>query len=452
MTTLKSHHNTSLSTRHGKHAAIGVAALTALGITVAASADQVIHIPFYPFFGQAVGDQLGISVSGGIDFNHDGTPDVLVGAVDDVARIYSGADGFLLHEFGGDSSGDLFAVVVAGAGDVNNDGFNDFIVGAPQDDNNGMDSGMARVISGLDGSILYTFNGELAGDRFGVAVAGAGDVNNDGYDDLIIGSEDDVVRVHSGFDGAELYELGADATGDQFGTSVSGAGDINNDGFDDFIIGAPQNSANGLHSGMARVVSGFSGSIIHDFLGELPGDGLGISVAGGIDLNQDGTLDLIVGANDDVVRVYSGASGLLLQDFGADSVGDHFGHSVSAAGDVNGDGAVDFIVGAPQDDNNSMDSGMARVISGLDGALLYTFNGRVAGAEFGTSVSGVGDVNGDGFDDFVVGAPHDSTVGTAQLFVSVHVKNPCPGDSTGDGKVDVDDLNVVLSNFGQMCR
>ncbi|MHC4093821.1 MAG: FG-GAP repeat protein, partial [Planctomycetota bacterium] len=84
-----------------------------------------------------------------------------------------------LYIFQGDSAGDRFGGSVSGAGDVNGDGFADLIVGARWDDNNGSNSGSARVFSGVDGSVLFTFNGDSAGDYFGSSVSGAGDVNGD---------------------------------------------------------------------------------------------------------------------------------------------------------------------------------------------------------------------------------------------------------------------------------
>jgi hypothetical protein len=144
--------------------------------------------------------------------------------------------------------------------------------------------------------------------------------------------------------------------------------------------------------------------------------------------------------------------------FSGDSANDQFGISVSGAGDVNGDGFDDLIVGAHLDDNNGGSSGSARVLSGATGAILYTFSGDSAGDQFGFSVSGAGDVDGDGFDDLIVGAFLDDNNGTdsgsARVFLSVPLPSapaPCPGDLTGDGVVNFADLNGVLSNFGVPC-
>ena len=125
------------------------------------------------------------------DVNNDGIDDFIVGARrgdnGGSARVLSGSDGTALYTFGGDNAEDQFGFSVSGAGDVNNDDIDDFIVGARFDDNNGSASGSARVLSGSDGAVLYTFNGDNAEDQFGFSVSGAGDLNNDGYADLIVG-------------------------------------------------------------------------------------------------------------------------------------------------------------------------------------------------------------------------------------------------------------------------
>ena len=286
-----------------------------------------------------------------------------------------------LYTFNGDSVGDFFGVSVSGAGDVNGDGFADLIVGAAQDDNNGADAGSARVLSGLNGSVLYTFNGDSPFDFFGVSVSGAGDVDGDGYADLIVGARGDdnngersgSARVFSGLDGSILYTFDGDSAADTFGASVSGAGDVNGDGFADLIVGAAQDDNNGFSSGSARVFSGLDGSILFTFDGDSAIDLFGISVSGAGDVDGDGFADLIVGARRDdnngdssgSARVFSGADGSVLYTFNGDSPFDFFGGSVSGAGDVDGDGFADLIVGAHLDDNNGTDSGSARVFSGL---------------------------------------------------------------------------------------
>ena len=151
------------------------------------------------------------------------------------ARVFSGVDGSVLYNFEGDSARDGFGGSVSGAGDVNGDGFADLIVGAPFDDNNGSISGSARVFSGVDGSVLYDFDGDSAGDLFGGSVSSAGDVNGDGFDDLIVGANCDdnngtrsgSARVFSGVDGSVLYNFNGDSADDGLGGSVSGAGDVN---------------------------------------------------------------------------------------------------------------------------------------------------------------------------------------------------------------------------------
>ena len=339
--------------------------------------------------------------------------------------LYSGRNGRLLWTKTGIGQRDFLGCSVAGAGDVNKDGHADVVVGARGVDKSAaFDVGSAIVYSGRDGSVLWQWFGDSLSDAFGSSVSGAGDVNKDGYADVAVGAPSDdnnqrgdsgMVRVFSGQTGKPLWEANGDSTFDYLGWSVAGAGDTNNDGNDDVVVGTRQ--LGGTRTGYARILSGTNGNTLQTFAGTHSGSWLGYSVAGLGDVNKDGRSDVIVGepkarlnskAMAGGANVYSGIDGKRLWRVVGSAAGDELGTSVGAAGDINGDGNADFLVGAPLSDLAGMDAGVLLGYSGANGAPLVTVRGSKALVRLGSSCSGGLDMNDDGLPDFVVGSPHDS--------------------------------------------
>ncbi len=306
-----------------------------------------------------------------------------------------------------------FGSAVSNAGDVNNDGYSDHVIGGYWYMVNSSRRGIARIFSGKDGQLIHQLEGNNQGDYFGYSVSDAGDVNGDGYADVIIGApyddnsgfESGTAQVFSGLDGSNLYVFAGDNADDYFGISVHGAGDVNNDGYDDIIVGAEQDDNNGDDSGMVRVLSGLNGAILYEFNGAAAGDNFGLSVSAAGDVNGDGYADVIVGSSvggssqdEGYVKVFSGIDGSELYFYNGFGL---FGESVGGLGDVNNDGHSDFLVAAPSDDTGGLNRGMVVVYSGIDGSSLYALSGE-DGEQLGFSVSGTGDLDNDTYNDLVV--------------------------------------------------
>ncbi len=352
---------------------------------------------------------------------------IMLGLLNPTSRSYSNTLPFqLLHQKNG-ALQEAFGYAVAGAGDINGDGFSDFIIGNHKASPNGLfEAGSAYVYSGVDASLLYQVDGNSLGERLGSSVSGGGDVNGDGRPDFIAGSpyadsggmnEAGKITVYSGADGTPLFEKPGLGAFDHFGTCVSMVKDLNGDGKDEFLSGAPTANPGGrFNAGSVYVYSGVDGSLLHQVDGVVQDDYLGVSATGTGDINGDGTSDFIIGApyadpgsdrsiNSGAAYIYSGSDGSALFTVKSDSADDYLGFSVSGAGDVNGDGRSDFIVGGPNTDVAGLvNAGWVGIYSGLNGSLLYALPGDSAGDLFGHSVAGIGDVDGDGKDDVIVGA------------------------------------------------
>ncbi|WP_439342146.1 Calx-beta domain-containing protein [Vacuolonema iberomarrocanum] len=434
--------------------------------------------------GVAAGDYSGRSVSGAGDINGDGINDLIIGAFRadpngnsfagtsyvvfgrqtgfganfDLSTL-NGSNGFPIN---GVAAGDGSGRSVSGAGDINGDGIDDLIIGAYRADPDGnIEAGTSYVVFGrqtgfgasldasaLNGSNGFAINGVAAGDSSGGSVSGAGDVNGDGIDDLIIGASGAdpngnsfagtsyvVFGNQTGFgasldpsalNGSNGFAINGVAAGDSSGFSVSGAGDINGDGIDDLIIGAGGADPNGNSvAGTSYVVFG----------------------------NQTG-----FGASLDLSTL-NGSNGFAINGVAA---GDGSGISVSSAGDINSDGIDDLIIGAFRTDlDGNIDAGTSYVVFGnqtgfgasldlstLNGSNGFAINGVAAGDNSGRSVSGAGDINGDGIDDLIIGAygadPNgNSFAGTSYVVFG----RPVPRLRINNAQVNEGDAGTTAARF-----
>ncbi len=345
-----------------------------------------------------------------------------VGAVIELSDL-NGQNGFVIN---GISPGDRSGMSVSTAGDVNGDGIDDVIVGAFTADINGQyDAGSSYVVFGsdtdfsevlslsdLNGSNGFVINGVNAGDESGRSVSAAGDVNGDGIGDIIIGarhsSPDDELDAGSSYvvfgtdigfpnplnltdlNGQNGFVINGVNAGDRSGSSVSAAGDVNGDGIDDVVVGALLAEPNGLsNAGSSYVVFG-----------------------------NESAFSNLLGLSD-----LNGQNGFVINGENTD---DQSGISVTGAGDINGDGIDDVMVGAR---NGGAGTGRAYVVFGNDGGLSnplnlsdlngqngFVINGENTDDQSGISVTGAGDINGDGIDDVMVGA-RNGGAGTGRAYV-----------------------------------
>lgn len=384
----------------------------------------------------------------------------------------------------GEAPSDAFGCSVASAGDVNGDGVPDIIVGAYGNGSGGAGAGRAYIYFGgsrmhLQPDVILT--GEAPGDGFGVSVAAAGDLNGDGYGDVIVGANQNSAggagagRAYIYFGGPHVKSrpgliLTGEAAGDAFGYSVASAGDVNGDGYPDVIVGAYENSAAGAGAGRAYIFYGGPKMNTRPSLvlsGEAPGDRFGISVAGAGDMNKDGFADVIVGAyqNDasglDAGRAYVFYGGrtpdaLADQVWSGAAAGDLFGYSVAGLGDVNHDGYADVIVGAYHNGAGGKDAGRAYVFFGGPSKVDHpslVLTGEAAGDAFGYGVAGAGDLNLDGYADIVVGAYGNRAGGAAAGRAYVYLGGSPPHSSPDlvlTGEATLDNLGFSVAAAGSV--
>lgn len=343
------------------------------------------------------------------DVDRDGVEDLAVGVPGtDVGRVdvFSGRDGGLLLQAEGDFN---FGASLAAPGDVSGDGVPDLLVGAPATTSALGMVGAAYLVSGADGSQLKEWFGGTSTKKLGAAVASAGDVDADGTIDLLIGApgtepQPGKVRVVSGGDGSLLFSLPAPDGATHFGADVCSPGDVDGDAVPDVLIGAHPTGVDSNAAGSAYVFSGSSRMLLASFTA--PG-AFGFSVSGVGDVDRDGHPDFAVGApgldvglaNHGAVHLFGGATWEPLALHVGPDAGTLFGFSLAGGRDLDGDGELDLAVAAPTLQGAS---GRVLVLRPLEGTVVTELPVAPPG---GKSLALANDFDGDGRADLVMSGP-----------------------------------------------
>ncbi|MBI2339070.1 MAG: FG-GAP repeat protein [Deltaproteobacteria bacterium] len=408
----------------------------------------------------------------------------------------------------GDSAGDELGYAVSIPGDVNGDGFADVMIGAPKNDAGASGAGKAYLFFGSAGGLSGALDpdsadvimeGEGSNNYFGWSISGPGDVNGDGFDDILIGAK---WNHDGGYRAGKVYLIyGRDfadqefdladadaaftggATGDYLGSSVAGAGDVDGDGLADIIMSAT--GYDGTYSSAGRVYLFLGGDLAGDvsltdayatFEGEAAYDAAGTSLAPAGDMDGDGLADFIVGApsadpsgKTSAGKIYvifgdnidTGENALADADlkYTGENANNNAGNMISGGVDVDADGLSDIVIGAyGYDVGASTNEGRAYLIFGSDSYTAGTyslngadmvFDGEASGDYAGSAVSLIDDMDGDGFGEIMIGAYYnDEAANNAGKIYFIKGMSQDDFDDLG-GEITLGDASVDATILGE---
>lgn len=320
----------------------------------------------------------------------------------------------IIHDWKGENQNDQFGWIGRNIGDVNGDGIMDLTASAPTNSEGSNNGGKIYVYSGKTGEQIWSYSSKDANGQLGMSIEAAGDVNKDGIPDVVAGAPYvNKTLVFSGKDGSLIYEWQGEDERGAFGRGVKGVGDVNGDGYGDVLIGEPYqiwggpiNSDKIENAGNAYLYSGKDGSILQKWSGDEIGDGFGTALAG---KTTDESAILMIGApgvaNGGKVYVYDGSKNKTSFTIDPDETSQRLGGMfMSVVGDVDNDGIQDVYASDFANAALGNSTGRAYVHSSKNGKELYVFTGEGPGEGFGIGVADAGDTNRDGYDDLVIGA------------------------------------------------